>query len=437
VIPVVPWYPVILVVPWYPVILVEMVPSEAGGDSLAFAIKEHADNVLGRLTQARQVIALRILLRLVNFGEGRDDTRRQQPREAVRSDSDVAVDFDTVFQHLVDNRLLTVTGDDQHKDVRVDLAHEILIHGWPIFADWIKTSRADEQRRRVLEAAAADWRKRGGGDGGLLDPIELASAIAWRDKAAKQLGHTAHLTAYLAASKSAQSQATRRNRLTYSAVFLVIAALALLVRVSANLAAQQRRNAERQRKERVGLLLEGGRQQLLNKERPLQALPYLVTAREATEEGGDPLSSPLRLLFAEATRNLPLGPPIQHQGIVTCATFSPDGKRIVTASADKAAYIWDDAIGTPRSLRFAHQDRVESVAFSPDGKRIVTASWDKTARVWDAITSKPLSPPLEHYGRVMSAIFSPDGTRIATSSWDGTACIWDAITGERLVSLKH
>jgi hypothetical protein len=30
-----------------------------------------------------------------------------------------------------------------------------------------------------------------------------------------------------------------------------------------------------------------------------------------------------------------------------------------------------------------HQDAVNNAAFSPDGKRIVTASWDKTARLWN------------------------------------------------------
>ena len=36
-----------------------------------------------------------------------------------------------------------------------------------------------------------------------------------------------------------------------------------------------------------------------------------------------------------------------------------------------------------------------SAAFSPDGKRIVTASSDKTARLWDAATGKPIGEPLK------------------------------------------
>jgi hypothetical protein len=68
---------------------------------------------------------------------------------------------------------------------------------------------------------------------------------------------------------------------------------------------------------------------------------------------------------------------------------------------------------------------VRSAAFSPDGKRIVTASEDATARVWDATIGKAIGELRGHEGRVMSAAFSPDGTRVVTASEDGTARIWD------------
>jgi hypothetical protein len=128
--------------------------SKGARTGLAFAVEKHADLVLGRLTPEQQVIAFRILLRLVNFGEGRADTRRQQPREALRSESETVASFDAVLRCLVDHRLVTVTGDDQHGDARVDLAHEIMIQAWPTFTDEIQTWRAIEQRRRELETAA-------------------------------------------------------------------------------------------------------------------------------------------------------------------------------------------------------------------------------------------------------------------------------------------
>ena len=72
---------------------------------------------------------------------------------------------------------------------------------------------------------------------------------------------------------------------------------------------------------------------------------------------------------------------------LSAAAFSPDGARILTASADNTAKLWDAASGN-LIASFAHQGTVKAVAFSPDGARILTGSADKTAKLWDAASGK-------------------------------------------------
>jgi hypothetical protein len=185
---------------------------DAGRSGLAVAISRRAEATLRALTPAQGAIARRILLRLVSFGEGRADTRRQQPRAALHAIDDAAVDFDEVLRRLIAARLLTIDGDPGHEDAHVDLAHEVMISAWPTLAGWIQTRRTDEQRRRHLEAAAAAWIKHGRGAGGLLDAVELADAEAWRQTAsACELGESAHVVALVATSKAVLQEAERKR----------------------------------------------------------------------------------------------------------------------------------------------------------------------------------------------------------------------------------
>jgi hypothetical protein len=50
----------------------------------------------------------------------------------------------------------------------------------------------------------------------------------------------------------------------------------------------------------------------------------------------------------------------------------------------------------PETEPMRHEGKVLAASFSPDGRRIVTASDDKTARVWDAESGKPVGEPMLH-----------------------------------------
>jgi WD40 repeat protein len=73
-----------------------------------------------------------------------------------------------------------------------------------------------------------------------------------------------------------------------------------------------------------------------------------------------------------------------------------------------------------------HTADVVFIAFSPDGRRIATASYDRTAKLWDTATGREVFTLRGHAGAVVGLAFSPDGHRIVSSGWDDTAHLWDA-----------
>jgi serine/threonine protein kinase len=122
-----------------------------------------------------------------------------------------------------------------------------------------------------------------------------------------------------------------------------------------------------------------------------------------------------------------------HEDGVESASYSPDGRRIVTASLDSTVRVWDAETGEMLAVLSGHEDWVNSASFSPDGCRIVTAIYDRTAttyntvRVWDAETGEMLVLLSGHKAEVWSGSFSPDGRRIVTASYDGTARVWNSL----------
>jgi WD40 repeat protein/Tfp pilus assembly protein PilF len=187
---------------------------------------------------------------------------------------------------------------------------------------------------------------------------------------------------------------------------------------------------------------------------PVKEKPREEEVRESQGRNALPGLAPVAILAMVALQDLappasptaaPTGPSalapsaeaIELSVGVTCAAFSPDSKRLVTAGTDRTVRVWEVATGKRLISPIQHSAAVRFAEFSPDGKRLVTAGGDQ-AQVWDAATGERITPPLKHSGIVYRAAFSPDGRHIVTGSADRTSRVWDAATGAPVTPfLKH
>ncbi len=140
-----------------------------------------------------------------------------------------------------------------------------------------------------------------------------------------------------------------------------------------------------------------------------------------------------------------------HSETVTAVAWSPDSKRIASASYDRTVQVWDATDGTHVFTYRGKGDvmpgqpfAVFGVAWSPDGKRIASTYADSTVHVWDAADAGNLFIHKEHsfvgYPTDVDAVgftaWSPDGKRIATASYDGTVQVWDATDGGNVFTYR-
>ena len=134
-----------------------------------------------------------------------------------------------------------------------------------------------------------------------------------------------------------------------------------------------------------------------------------------------------------------------HNDWVRQAVFSPDGKKILTCGNELVARIWDVESGWPLQRLVGHEKVagprgdltwVHPAIFSPDGKKVLTAGADKTVRIWDAESGKELHKLEGHHDHVRVVLFTPDGKNVISASQDRSIRIWDVDSGKILHSLE-
>ena len=422
---------------------------------LGGALDAHAEEFFTRtLSIEEQSLCRQLLVDLVHPGEGAADTKKRvllddlAPTDAMRA----------VLKKLADARLVTTDRDDRPEAAQAELAHEALISGWRRLGEWVNENREKSRLKERLLDAAREWQKNSNRDDFLYRGAQLAIAEESFGSSGESLARLGRefLDASLVLKNRLNLQEEERKQRELDAA---VAAEKRISEIASQANVSLARNSQAVENDNQTLAYLANALRLNPRNSGAGALTAALLTQEswsvvtrAMKHDGWVYSAQFsadgqRVVTAsadktaqvwDAARGKALSEPMKHDGAVYSAQFSADGQRVVTASADKTAQVWDAARGKALSEPMKHDGAVYSAQFSADGQRVVTASDDHTARIWDAATGKALGEPMKHDGAVYSAQFSADGQRVVTASWDNTARVWDAATGKALSEpMKH
>ncbi len=138
-----------------------------------------------------------------------------------------------------------------------------------------------------------------------------------------------------------------------------------------------------------------------------------------------------------------------HMGLITDIAFTPDGKRLISASDDKTIRIWDLEIGkTVEVIRGqisrGPSGKIRAMALSSDGNWLAAGgvlpngapNGGHHIRLYDFRTGQLAKLLQGHKGAVGSLAFSPDNKLLISGDVDGTAIIWNVIEVSQVSQLR-
>ena len=400
------------------------------------AIAATADAVMASFDNADRVVAQQVLLRLVEPGEGIDDTRRRATLAELRSASDAGGRVDRVIDALATARLVSIDAST------VQVAHEALIREWPQLRTWLVEQRDDLRVQRRVTDAAERWLSSGRDPSELYRGPRLAAALEWLQHRPHASELEADFLRESAAEETRMQQAQLRanRRLRTSLVGVVVALVVALV--GATVAVNQGRRAAASRDRAEVARLAAVSRSLVERQPDLGLLLSVEAHRRE-----DSLDTRGTLLAALEAHPLLEGLVYGTESGLEAAAFTPDGRLLATPTSDSGTLLWDTA--TRRRLGALHhgEDIVLDAAISPDGRTLAAAAVSygpnsppaSHLQVWDLERQK-----LTHYvespaGSLTSGDFSADGRTLVTQGGvyadrppELTAIVWDTTSWQPL-----
>lgn len=414
--------------------------AEAGG--VHGAIANTAESLYQTFLPDEQTIVRNIMLRLTEFGEGTEDTRRRATFDELMSQaegSDERSEVRAVLNRLAQARLVTLSEET------AEVSHEALIREWPRLREWLSEDREGIILHRHLTEAAQEWELLERDTGSLYRGARLVQANEWfalnlhalnaqermfleasnrqarQEEQEREEQRQRELASAKELAETQRQSASRlriRNRVitTVGSIAVILALLAGLfgVRAESNF---NRAEAQRLALEANRLLLSGGSSEQI----ALLSLRSMNT--HYSHEGDAALAAAARLDYPEQL--------FTDTNVVWTVAFSPDGKYVLTGNDDNTANLWEAQSGQEIRRFTGHTKGIVDVHFSPDGENIFTMSPDRSTRAWDAATGKELyqittDPPL------LWTAYSHDGKYIFTISGDKMIRQWDAESGKEI-----
>jgi WD40 repeat protein len=122
---------------------------------------------------------------------------------------------------------------------------------------------------------------------------------------------------------------------------------------------------------------------------------------------------------------------------VRAAAITPDGATVLTAGDDGKVRLWHANDGKLVREIAAHDAPVLALAVDPKGDRVLTGSADRSARLFALSTGERKATLEGHPGPIESVAFSLDGRHLATAGEGGGIKVWDAATGQGVIAFGH